>query len=162
LKIRDQYLSAKCIDIEDLLKECKKWAATDPKLGAHLATYANVIILGMLEVCFEYLVKERAKKSGDLEVVNYIGKHIEDRFKNPNFGLICWILGLFSDGYRDEFQKTFKPDSAEVAALNALKENKTNVAHYGLANLNLSVNDVEIYFNGVVNMLGKIEGLLLP
>jgi len=161
LKIRNQYLYAKCIEIENLLKECKNWAANDPKLGAHLATYANVIILGMLEVCFEYLVKERAKKSGDLEVGNYIGKHIEDKFRNPNFGLICGILSQFSDGYKDEFQKTFKSDSSEVEAMDALLKNKTNVAHYGLANLNLSVNDVEIYFNGVVNILGKLEELLL-
>jgi len=161
LKIRDKYISAKCIEIENLLKECKNWAASDPKLGAHLATYANVMILGMLEVCFEHLVKERAKRPGDLEVGNYIGKHIEDRFRNPNFGLILSVLGQFSDAYRDEFQKTFNPNSSGVVALNGLLENKTNVAHYGLANLNLSVNDVEIYFGGVVNILEKLEELLL-
>jgi len=161
LKVRDQYISTKCIEIENLLKECKVWAVKDPKLGAHLATYANVVIVGMLEVCFEYIIKQRAKRPGDLEVGNYIGKHIEDRFRNPSFGQICSILGQFSDAYREEFEKTFKQNSSEVVALNGLLDNKTNVAHYGLANLNLSVNDVEIYFGGVVNILEKLEQLLL-
>ncbi|RLC63493.1 MAG: hypothetical protein DRI01_05110 [Chloroflexi bacterium] len=161
MNIRDEYISTKCIEIENLLKDCRDWALNDPKLGAHLATYANVLILGMLEECFEHIVKERAKKSGDVEVENYIGKHIEQRFRNPNFGLICSILGQFSDTYREEFEKTFKTDSPEVVAINGLLENKTNVAHYGVANLNLSINDVEIYFSGVVNILVKLEDMLL-
>lgn len=161
MKIRDTYISTKCIEIENLLIECKNWALNDPKLGAHLATYANVLILGMLEECFEYIVKERAKKSGDVEVGNYIGKHIEDRFKNPTFGLICSILGQFSDRYRVEFETAFKANSQEVVALSGLLENKTNVAHYGIANLGLSINDVEIYFRGIINILKKLEDILL-
>lgn len=161
MKIRDEYITTKCIEIENLLKECGNWASEDPKLGAHLATYANVLILGMVEECFEHIVKERAKKSGDAEVGNYIGKQIEDRFRNPSFGLICSILGQFSDAYREEFERTFRTDSPELEAINGLLKNKTNVAHYGVANLNLSVNDVKVYFSGIVNILMKLEDILL-
>lgn len=161
MKLQDKYISTKCIELENLIKDSKNWAKRDAKLGAHLATYINVMILGMLEECFEHLVKERAKKPGDLEIGNYITKDIENRFRNPNYGLICSILGQFSDTYKLEFQKTFDGNCLEVTALNSILENKTNVAHYGLANLKLSVNDVEIYFKGIVNILEKLEDLLL-
>ena len=161
MTIKDLFISNKCNEIVALISEVKSWAKDDAKLGAHLATYVDVMILGMLEECVEYLIKERAKRSGDVEVSNYISKHIEDRFKNPNFGLICGILGQFSDAYREEFERTFKKDSPEVVAMDGLLENKTNVAHYGLANLKLSVNDVELYFKGVVRILGKLEELLI-
>lgn len=161
MSIQDKYISTKCTEIEDLLKESKNWAKTDAKLGAHLATYINVMILGMLEECFEYLVKERAKKPGDLEIENYIGKDIANKFRNPNYGLICSVLGQFSDTYRAQFQETFGGNCLEVDALKSILENKTNVAHYGLANLKLSINDVETYFKGVVRILEKLEDLLI-
>lgn len=160
MSIQDSYITSRCDEIEILLKDCKTWSTNDPKLGAHLATYIDVMILGNLEVCCEYLVKKRANKTGDTETGNYISKHIEDRFKNPNYGLICGILHQFSDVYIDDFQKTFKKDSPEVQALNALNENKTQVAHYGLTNLNLSINDVEIYFRSVTKILEKLENIL--
>jgi len=159
--MKDPFIFTKCSEIETLISEVKLWAKDNPKLGAHLATYIDVMILGMLEECVEYLIKERAKRSGDVEVSNYISKHIENRFRNPNFGLICRILGQFSDTYREEFERTFKKDSPEVVAMDGLLQNKTNVAHYGLATLKLSVNDVELYFKGVVNILGKLEELLI-
>lgn len=160
MTIKSTFISTKCSGIDTLLSDAKIWAKDDEKLGAHLAAYVDVMILGMLEECVEHLIKARAKKTGDLEVTNFIGKHIEDRFRNPNFGLICGVLGQFSDAYKEEFEKTFKKDSAEVIAMEALLKNKTNVAHYGLANLKLSINDVEIYYHGVVNILEKLEALL--
>jgi hypothetical protein len=160
LTLTDSFVSTKCSEITSLIAEVKVWSRDDAKLGAHLATYIDVMILGMLEECVEHLIKTRAALSGDIEVSNYISKHIEDKFRNPNFGLICGILGQFSDRYKEEFERTFKKDSPEVVAMDGLLKNKTNVAHYGLANLTLSVNDVEIYFNGVVNILAKLEEIL--
>ena len=161
MNIQDKYISTKCIEIESLLKDSDNWAKNDAKLGAHLATYINVLILGILEDCVEYLVKERSRKSGDAEVESYISKDIEQRFKNPTYGKICDVLGQFSSRYRAEFQNKFSANCLEVDALNSILRNKTNVAHYGLANLGISVKDVEIYFQGVVNILEKLEDLLL-
>ena len=161
VSVQDKYISTKCTEIEDLLRESKNWAGADAKLGAHLATYINVMILGMLEVCFEYLVEERAGKPGDLEIKRYIAKDIENRFRNPNYGQICGILGQFSDTYKDEFQKTFDSNCLEIEALRSILENKKNAAHYGLANLKLSISDVEAYFKGVLRILEKLEDLLI-
>lgn len=161
MNIQDKYISKKCIEIEGLIKDSENWANGDAELGAHLATYINVLILGILEDCVEYLVKERSKKAEDTEIENYISKDIEQRLKNPDYGKICGVLGQFSDRYKAEFQNKFSANCLEVDALNSIIRNKTNVAHYGLANLGLSVKDVGIYFQSVVRMLEKLEDLLL-
>jgi len=161
LIIQDQYIVTQCLEVETIINDSKLWANSDPKLGAHLATYINVMILGKLEDCIEYLVKRRAKKPGDVELENYISNDIEKRFRNPTYSNICDLLGRFSNRYREEFEKKFNKNCLEVDALNSILENKTNVAHYGLANLKISVNDVESYYKGVVNVLGKLEDLLV-
>ena len=161
LHIRDQYISDRCTELSDLMTKCKKWAKRDPELGAHLATYINVLILGILEECVEHLVRERARLPGDREIKNYISKDIAERLRNPTYQKICNVLLQFSEAYRDEFRRTFSADSLEAAALKSIITNKTNVAHYGLANLSLSMNDVGVHFNGIVKMLIKLEDLLI-
>jgi len=161
LNIKDKYISKKCIEIEDLIRASDKWAKKDVQLGAHLATYINVLVVGILEDCIEYLVKERAKKPGDAEVENYISRDIEQRLRNPDYSKICAVLGQFSDKYKAEFQNKFSAQCLEADALKSIMVNKTNVAHYGLANLGLSVKDIEIYFQGIVKILEKLENLLL-
>lgn len=161
MSVQDRYISSKCLEIDGLILDCKEWAKVDARLGAHLATYVNVLILGVFEESIEHLVKERSKKPGDREVEHYISEHIEHSLRNPKYKKICDVLGQFSDSYRSEFQNTFGPNCSEVDALHSIIRNKTNVAHYGLANLQLSVSDVEIYFQGVVRILEKLEGLLI-
>ena len=161
MSIKDQYLANKCQEIESLINDSKNWAETNAKLGAHLATYINVVILGILEDCIEYLVKARARATGDTGIENYISKDIKESFKNPDYGKICSLLNKFSDTYSARFQKKFNKGCLEYDALDGLLRNKTNVAHYGLANLTLSVGDVEIYFKGAVNVLEEIEDLLV-
>ncbi len=68
MTIKDPYLSSKCQEITSLINEAKQWAKQDAKLGAHLATYIDVLILGMLEVCVEYLVSERGRRYGDIDL----------------------------------------------------------------------------------------------
>jgi len=161
LSIKDQYLVNKCQEIESLINDSKNWAATDAKLGAHLATYINVVILGILEECIEYLVRARASASGDTGIKNYISKDIKGSFRNPNYGSICSLLSRFSDIYVARFQRKFNTGCPEYEALDGLMTNKTNVAHYGLANLKLSVDDVAKYFKGVLNVLEEIEDMLV-
>lgn len=171
MNIKDKYISDKCNEIGSLLKQAKIWAEgdpklkrkqkSDPKLGAHLATYANVIMLGMLEDCIEYMVTERARKSGDLEIVNYVSNHISQSFRNPNYSKICEVLGQFSDKYKSEFQDRIKHDSSAVEALNSIIKNKTNSAHLGLSNLNLSIDDANGYFLRVIPILEVLEDLLI-
>lgn len=161
MSVKDQYIADKCLEIRTLIEESKSWAKVDDKLGAHLATYINVVILGMMEDCIEYLVKARAKTTRDSGIENYISKDIEDSFRNPNYNNICGLLGKFSNEYRGKFQAKFDKNCSEYEALEGLLSNKTNVAHYGLSNLNLSVDDVEKYFIGALNVLEELEDLLV-
>jgi len=169
LSIQNQYIVNKCSEIESLLKQARIWAegdpmqekVADPKLGAHLATYINVIMLGMLEDCIEYVVRERAKKPGDKEIENYISEDISHSFRNPNYSKICEVLGQFSIKYKSEFQSRIKHDSSAVEALDSILKNKTNLAHRGLSNLNLSIDDANGYYLRVIPILEVLEDLLI-
>lgn len=161
MSVKDQYIAEKCLEIGSLIAESKNWAKTDAKLGAHLATYINVVIVGIMEDCIEYLVKTRARATGDSGVENYISKDIEDSFRNPDYNRICGLLGKFSAQYKGKFQGKFDRNCSEYEALEGLLRNKTNVAHYGLSNLNLSVDDIEKYFISAVNVLEELEDLLV-
>lgn len=171
MNIEDKYISNRCHEVDSLLKQARIWAEGDPelrrtgrgdpKLGAHLATYANVIMLGILEDCIEYMVRTRAKKSGDPEIENYVSAHISQSFKNPNYSKICEVLGQFSSRYKSEFQARIRHDSSAVEALNSILENKTNSAHLGLSNLSLSIDDASGYFVRVLPILKVLEDLLV-
>lgn len=169
MSIQNQYVVNKCSEIESLLKQAKIWSegdpmqekVADPKLGAHLATYINVIMLGMLEDCIEYMVRERAKKPGDKEIENYISNHISQSFRNPSYSKICEVLGQFSSKYKSEFQDRIKHDSSAIEALDSILENKRNLAHLGLSNLNLSIDDTNSYYLRVIPILEVLEDLLI-
>lgn len=169
MSIVNQYIVNKCDEIGSLLKQAKVWAegdpteekVADPKLGAHLASYINVIMLGMLEDCIEYMVRERAKKPGDKELENYISEDISQSFRNPNYSKICEVLGQFSSEYKSEFQSRIKHDSSAVDALNSILENKNKLAHLGLSNLNLTIDDANDYYIRVIPILEVLEDLLI-
>ncbi|MFC1981446.1 hypothetical protein ACFLVN_04295 [Chloroflexota bacterium] len=161
MNIKEKYISDKCHEIDSLLRQARIWAEGDPKLAAHLATYANVIMLGMLEDCIEYMVRKRAQKSGDPEIEHYISNHVSNSFRNPSYSKICEVLGQFSSEYKSEFQSRIKHDSSAVEALNSILENKTNSAHLGLSNLNLSIDDANGYFLRVIPIIEVLEDLLI-
>ncbi|HUT67313.1 MAG TPA: HEPN domain-containing protein, partial [Dehalococcoidales bacterium] len=147
-------------EIEDLLKYAEAWSTKDDKLGAHLAAYICVTFLGVLEDCIENLIKERANKSKDPEILNFISSIVHQRFKNPDRSAICEILGLFSKEYRDKFSRIIKAHGPEKEALDNIVGNKNSLAHEGTSKLNLSVKDMNDYYKRVIPVIEAIEEVL--
>jgi hypothetical protein len=142
------------------LTDAAIWAKKDEKLGAHLAAYICVLILGVLEDCVEHLVAQRVDKTGDNEIRNYIVKVIDERFRNPDWGSISGLLGEFSQEYKRVFSDKIPYNSAEAGALQDVIINKNSLAHAGTSKLNLSVNDVDNYYRRVVPILEILEQIL--
>ncbi len=157
---KDPYICERCTEIEGLLTDAASWAKKDEKLGAHLAAYICVLVLGVLEDCVEHLVAQRVDKTGDSEIRNYIVKVINVRFRNPDWGKIRDLLGEFSQEYKTAFTDKIPHNGTEADALRDVVTNKNSLAHTGTSKLNLSVNDVDNYYRRVVPILEILEQIL--
>ena len=157
---KDPYICEKCDEIERLLIDAASWAKKDEKLGAHLAAYICVLILGVLEDCVEHLVAQRVDKTGDNEIRNYIVKVIGERFKNPDWGAISGLLGEFSQEYKRAFADKILHNGTEAGALQDVIINKNSLAHAGTSKLNLTVTDVDDYYRRVIPILEVLEQIL--
>jgi len=158
--LKNPYVSKRCAEIDSLLQYADAWAKKDAKLGAHLAAYICVLFLGVLEDCIENLIKDRANKSGDPEVYNFITTITKARFRNPDRSAICEILGLFSKEYKEKFSQKIKANGSEDEALNDIVRNKNSLAHEGTDKLNMSVRDMNDYYHRVIPIVEAIEEVL--
>ena len=155
-------ISTKLADVESLIGECKVWAANQPNssLAAHLATYIDVYLLGVLEESFELLFRERARKANDACVANYICKHIEKSFQNPKRQTIGEMLRRFSSDFSRAFYGRFDENCSEIKALESVNSIKQNLAHGGAYSLNLTLEDIEYYLTEVIPIIEEVESIL--
>jgi hypothetical protein len=162
MPIRNAEISAKLSDISSLLKDAKVWATAQPdqSLAAHLATYIDVYILGVLEESIELLFRERAYRTKDDCVANYICEDIKESFKNPRRNSIGEVLKKFNPDFSVAFYKKFAEHCPEIEALVSINTIKKNLAHMGAYDLKLSLQDVEYYFNKVIPIIEEIELIL--
>jgi len=160
--MRNAEISAKLADITTLLAECKSWAANQPdtSLAAHLATYIDVYLLGVLEESFESLFKERARRANDDCVANYICQDVEYRFRNPKRQSIGDLLRRFSPDFARAFHARFPDNCSEMKALDSINSAKKDLAHKGSFSLHLTLEDVEYYLSEVVPILEEVELIL--
>ena len=152
----------KLADVTSLLGDCKAWAASQPnsRLAAHLATYIDVYLLGVLEESFELLFKERARKANDDCVANFICQHVDKRFQNPKRQSIGEMLKRFSSDFSDAFYRRFPDDCWEMKALDSINSTKRDLAHKGAYSLNLTLEDVEDYLTRVIPIVEEVESIL--
>jgi len=155
-------ISTKLADVTSLLGDCKAWAANQPnsRLAAHLATYIDVYLLGVLEESFELLFKERARKANDDCVANFICQHVDKRFQNPKRQSIGEMLKRFSSDFSDAFYRRFPDDCSEMKALDSINSTKRDLAHKGAYSLNLTLEDVEDYLTRVIPIVEEVESIL--
>jgi hypothetical protein len=158
--VSDPYTVKRCAEIEALLKDAASWAK-DEKLGAHLAAYISVLTVGLLEDCIEYLVNQRASKTNDNEVKNYVRLVLHQRFKNPDYGAISGLLGEFSQEYKKAFADKITHNGREATALQAMLDNKNSLAHEGIDKLQMSVGDVDDYYHRIIPILEVLEQILI-
>jgi len=158
--LKNPYILGRCAEIEALLTDAPSWAKKDDKLGAHLAAYISVLIVGVLEDCVEHLIEQRVAKTGDTEIKNYIVKVIGDHFRNPDWKAINGLLGEFSAEYKTTFRQKIIPNGHEAIALQGIIDNKNSLAHAGTSKLNLSVKDVQDYYSRITPILEVLEQIL--
>ena len=157
---KDSYISGRCLEIETALDEAAVWSLNNDKLGAYLAGYLTVIISGVIEDCIEYLIRQRAARTGDFQVESFVAEFIRRRFGNPNHGQINGMLKDFSDEYSRTFTSRIPHDGSSADALNSIIQNKNELAHTGTWKLQMTLSDVRDYYHRVVPVLEAVEDIL--
>lgn len=157
---KSEYVSTRCQEIEQLLQYADSWAQKDERLGAHLAAYICILLLGVLEDCIEHLIVERARRSGDPELQAFVTCVIGERFRNPSYQRICETLDDFSQDYKRKFVEKINRNSREAEALENIVANRHSLAHEGTGKLNLTVRDMSDYYRRVMAIVEAIEEVL--
>ena len=162
MPMRNAEISAKLRDITFLIEDSKVWATAQPdeSLAAHLATYIDVYLLGVLEESMELLFRERAYRTKDECVANYIRQDIKESFRNPKRDNIGKVLAKFSPVFSGAFYAKFPPNCSEMTALDGINDIKTNLAHMGAYDLKLTIKDIDDYFRRVIPILEFLESIL--
>ena len=125
-----------------------------------MASYISVLISGVVEDCIEYLVVERARRTNDPELQEFVRASIDRQFRNPNSEAIVAMLGNFSADCQQKFRMTVPLNSRE--ALGSVIRNHLSLAHSGRNQSDFTVNDIKQYFNQIVEILEVVESILLP
>lgn len=157
----EPYLVKRCEEIECLLKDASIWAAKDEKLGAHLASYISVLIVGVIEDCIEHLISQRVHKLLDQEVQDYVVKTVGERFRNPDWAAISGLLKDFAGRQQQDFRTRIPHNGREASALESLLGNKNSLAHNGTTKLQISIKEAEEYYQRIVPILEAVESFLL-
>lgn len=156
---RDTYVTERCSEITDGLEYAIEKSGDDPRLGAYLAGYITVLISGVVEDCIEHLVIQRAANTNDEQIRSFVQKAIDRRFRNPRSNDIATVLGMFSPDYRAEFQNAISDESS--SALGSIVSNRLSLAHRGSIIQQLTVRDVQNYFEKIIPILITVEDILL-
>ncbi len=160
MTFRDAYVAARCAEIQNLLDNAARWSSTDEELGAHLAAYISVLLLGVIEDCTEHLIAQRVARTKDAHVHHYVCLVLDQRFRNPDHGAISGLLKEFGDDYQTLFKDKFPHTGKEAEALQAIVDNKNSLAHVGTRKLEMTLADVADYCGRIVPILEGLEQIL--
>lgn len=157
--IQSVYVANRCSEIDKTIQYAANKSANDPDLGAHLAGYISVLISGVVEDCIEHYVVERARKTNDSHVIEFVKDSIGRQFRNPRSEDIAQVLKRFGDDYSRSYQRSVSQQAKE--ALGSVVSNRFSLAHEGTSRSNFTVNDVQNYFSHIVSLLEEVEKILL-
>ena len=157
--IQSVYVANRCSEIDNTIQYAANKSANDPDLGAHLAGYISVLISGVVEDCIEHYVVERARKTNDTHVIEFVQTSIDQQFRNPKSDAIATVLKRFGTDYSQSYQKAVTQQAKE--ALSSVVNNRLSLAHQGTSRSNFTVNDVRGYFSQIVVLLEEVETILM-
>ncbi len=148
--------------IAQLIADANSWAVNDDRLGAHLGSYICVLLLGAVEYSVEELVSQRVSSNGDRELADYAIRILDQRFRNPNWAAIERLLGEFSESYRRSWVQRVPSNGLVGEALTRIVKIKNDLAHRGTTSLQVTLRDVQSYFERVSLAVDEFERIILP
>lgn len=133
--LRNPYVRNKFALIKDAINRIEKFKG-DRKIAVDLEAYLVVLLSGIYEDCFEYLINERTDRAGDAELSAFVEKTLDIQFRNPDWDTLTKVLGWFSDRWAKTLKKKIRNQAK--TSLNNIVTNKNAVAHGNTSNLTLA------------------------
>ncbi len=159
---KDPQISNRFTEIETFISDAQTWSAIEPRLEAHFASYACVLLSGAIEAAVERIVALKMKAVGDIEAETYVVKAVGQRFRNPDWSAINGLLGEFSADYRASWADQFPSGGKTGDSLQSINTIKNDLAHTGATSLHVTLRDIESYLNSVIPAINHLEDLLVP
>ena len=157
----DQQISGRFSEIAQLISDARGWALNEPRLDAHFAAYACVLLSGAIENSIERMISLRMQSLGDNETENYVIKAVASRFRNPDWANISGMLGDFSDQYKTNWANQFPTGSRTGESLRSINHIKNALAHTGATTLHVTLRDVQTYYDDVLPAIDYLEQVLV-
>ena len=101
---------------------------------------------------------ERAARSGDSQVTNFVRHHTSRRFRNPDIGKITVALGEFGREYREQFTRRVENTRAHASWDNIIRARHGIVHGRGAANMTLR--ELETAYRGSHDVLAALRASL--
>lgn len=155
----DTYVADRCAEIIVRLQYASTKSEEDPNLGAYLAEYICVLISGVVEDCIEHIVAQRASRANDPDLKSFVESSIDLQFRNPKSSDIANVLARFNTNFKTQYKETVSHEAR--SALGSIVANRMALAHRGTRESVVTVNDVRLYFEQIVEILETVEQILL-
>lgn len=158
----DPQISNRFTEIETFISDAQTWSEIEPRLEAHFASYACVLLSGAIEAAVERIVALKMKAVGDIAAETYVVKAVAQRFRNPDWGTINGLLGDFGDVYKASWVIQFPSGGITDDSLQSINTIKNDLAHTGATSLHVTLRDVQSYLESVIPAINYLEDLLVP
>ena len=89
---QDGYVFQRVSEIERHIEYAVQKSNSDLELDAFMASHISVLISGVVEDCIEYLVVERAKRTNDPQMEEFVRTSIDRQMRNPISDSISGML----------------------------------------------------------------------
>ncbi len=133
------------LKIDSALSTCKSHLdsldGTDPsraEIEAHMVSALVVLIVSEYEELIERMFAERADRSGDKRLAQYVRATIARKFRSPDLKKITEALGQFGADYRQAFSDVILDTEHQAAWDNIMKARHAVVHKGGTLNITLA------------------------
>ena len=128
----------------------------DPELRSHWSRYLCVLTAGLLETGMRAILEEYVRRNADERVRSrFAGRREWGR--NPDRGEIVGTLKSFDERWGNEISAFLSGRLGHD--VNSVMNNRNRIAHGG--DVELGPTDMERYFEGVVEVIEYMDGLVL-
>ena len=143
-------------EIDVAIKDIGDFSRATDKEKSYLAKFLVVYICGIYEETIEIIINEMVGKLKNPEISKFVQNVLKRGFNNPNIETIKNFMKSFNDDWEVEIKNL--PNDVK-SALNSIVNNKNSIAH-GIS-VNISLSDVEDYYDRSKIVIEKIDDMLL-
>ena len=152
--MKSQYLKDEFHKIDQSMQKIRNLAINNEELAPVLTSYFLVFICGIYENIVEHLFVQRAGKTEDKEIENFMREIMATYFRSPSYEQIKNLVKRLKG---ETFE--LKADPKSIEGLSQIVQNRRKVAHGEYSDATL--NDCAIWHKQAKIFFGNIEKILL-